>query len=55
MNGVRGVTSGIEKKINSTRTYLSLHEINEKLAEENVALKNNLKTGKNREFTFFFC
>ena len=56
VNGVRGMTQGIEKKINNTRTYLSLHEINENLAAENVALKNSIETiGKKREFTFFFC
>ena len=37
IKSVRGVTNGIESKIYNTRSYLSLHEINEKLASENVA------------------
>ena len=42
VNGVRGITHGIEVKINNTRSYLSLREINERLAAENVALKNSI-------------
>ena len=42
VNTVMGLTRGIERKINTSRSYLSLHEINEKLAAENVALKNNI-------------
>jgi len=42
VNGVRGLTRGIEERINNTRTYLSLREINEALATENVALRNNM-------------
>jgi rod shape-determining protein MreC len=42
IKSVRGVTNGIESKIYNTRSYLSLHEINEKLAAENVALKNSI-------------
>lgn len=43
LNAVRGVTIGIDQKIYNTRSYLSLREINEKLAEENAALKNIIK------------
>lgn len=42
VNSVRGVTRGIAKRIYSTKSYINLHEINEKLAAENVALKNNI-------------
>jgi rod shape-determining protein MreC len=42
LKSVRGLTNGIERKIYNTRSYLSLHEINEKLASENVALKNSI-------------
>jgi rod shape-determining protein MreC len=54
VNGVRGMTSGIEKKINSTRTYLRLHEINEKLAAENSALKNLVSKMGRKESSLFF-
>jgi rod shape-determining protein MreC len=42
VNGVRGMTRGIDKKIYNTKSYLSLRDINEKLAAENIALKNSL-------------
>jgi rod shape-determining protein MreC len=42
LKSVRGLTNGIEKKISNTRSYLNLHEINERLASENVALKNSI-------------
>jgi len=41
VNGVRGLTQGIETRINNTRNYLHLKEINESLAAENVALRNH--------------
>ncbi len=53
INGVRGFTRGIEKRVSSTRSYLSLHEINERLAAENAALKNRaekLVRGENSPF-----
>jgi rod shape-determining protein MreC len=54
LNGVRGMTNGIEVKINKTRSYLSLREINEKLAGENVALKNSIgKLAKHDNSLFF--
>ncbi len=42
VNTVMGLTRGIERKINTSRSYLRLHEINETLAAENVALRNNI-------------
>jgi rod shape-determining protein MreC len=43
LNSVRGLTRGIEQRIYNTSSYLSLHEINERLAGENVALKNRME------------
>jgi rod shape-determining protein MreC len=54
VNSVRGVTYGIEQKINNTKSYLSLHEINENLAAENVALKNLLAKLTRSESSLFF-
>ena len=54
VNGVRGMTRGIEKRINNTRSYLSLHEINEKLAAENVALRNNIVQMGRKQNSLFF-
>jgi rod shape-determining protein MreC len=42
LNGVRGMTRGIEEKLYNYRSYLGLHEINERLAAENIALKNRI-------------
>jgi rod shape-determining protein MreC len=53
VNGVMGITRGIEKKIYNTRSYLSLHEINERLAAENVALKNTIGQIVKKENTLF--
>jgi rod shape-determining protein MreC len=54
VNGVRGVTYGIDRKINTVRSYLSLHDINEKLAAENVALKNVLGEFVKKDNSLFF-
>lgn len=54
VNSVRGVTSGIEKKINNTKSYLSLRKVNETLAEENVALKNRIAKFTKTESSLFF-
>jgi rod shape-determining protein MreC len=42
VNGIRGLSVGIETKINKTRNYLSLRDINETLAAENIALRNSI-------------
>jgi rod shape-determining protein MreC len=42
MFGIRGLTQGMEERINNTRTYLNLREINKNLASENVALRNRM-------------
>jgi len=54
LNSVRGITHGIEGKINNTRAYLGLREINEKLAAENVALKNSIGKLVKRDNPVFF-
>jgi len=54
VNGIKGMSQGIEKKINKTRDYLSLREINESLAAENVALKNSIERLVRRENSLFF-
>jgi rod shape-determining protein MreC len=54
IKSVRGVTNGIESKIYNTRSYLSLHEINENLAAENVALKNSISRIVKEENQVFF-
>ena len=53
VNGIRGVTTGIETKINRTRQYLDLREINEKLAAENTALRKSIDKLARRESDVF--
>lgn len=53
LNSVRGMTRGIEARIYNTTSYLSLHEINEKLAAENVALKNSIGKLVRKENSLF--
>jgi rod shape-determining protein MreC len=45
-NSVRAMTRGVDKKIYNYKAYLSLNIINEKLAAENVELKNTLEKMK---------
>jgi len=54
VNGVRSMTYGIEQKINNTKTYLSLHEINVTLAAENVTLKNIISKMVRKGNSLFF-
>ena len=54
INGVRGITHGIDVKINNTKSYLSLREINEKLAAENIALKNSIGRLIKHDNSLFF-
>lgn len=54
VNGIRGVTQGIETKINKTRNYLSLREINENLATENITLKTRIEGLRKRDNSLFF-
>jgi rod shape-determining protein MreC len=43
VKGMQGITRGIDEKINNTKTYLNLREINSNLAAENTALRNSLE------------
>jgi rod shape-determining protein MreC len=43
VNIVRGLTYGMEERIDNARTYLNLRDINEKLAAENIAAKNTIE------------
>src|ERR1035437_3873634 len=54
LNAVKGVTRGIEQKIYNTGSYLSLREINERLAMENFALKNRMEQMVRKENPVFF-
>jgi rod shape-determining protein MreC len=54
INGIRSLTYGFEEKINNTRTYLSLREINMKLADENILLKNKMERLVKKENSLFF-
>ena len=54
VNGIRGLINGIEERINITRTYLNLREINENLAAENVALRNSIGRLVKKENSLFF-
>ncbi|MCU0472112.1 MAG: rod shape-determining protein MreC [Bacteroidales bacterium] len=48
IKGIRGLTTGIEKKVSNTRTYFHLREISQSLARENAILRNTLERSVNR-------
>jgi rod shape-determining protein MreC len=52
--GIRGLSQGIESEFSRTRNYLGLHEINEKLAAENIALRNRIERMGRKENSLFF-
>ncbi len=52
--GIRGMTRGIEEKINNSRMYLNLREINETLAAENISLRNRLENLAKKDTSLFF-
>ena len=54
VNVIRGLTHGIESKINKTRNYLYLREINENLSEENIVLRNSIERLVRQENLLFF-
>lgn len=43
LKSVRLITVGVEKRISNTRSYLNLHAINTRIAQENVSLRNRLE------------
>jgi rod shape-determining protein MreC len=54
VNGIRVLSHGIETKINKTRSYISLREINESLAAENIALRNRMEHMSKSGNSLFF-
>ncbi|MEI6047534.1 MAG: rod shape-determining protein MreC [Bacteroidota bacterium] len=54
LNGIRNLTKKTEEKINNTRNYLNLREINVNLAAENIALRNSIGRTNNKENLLFF-
>jgi rod shape-determining protein MreC len=54
MYGVRGMTLGIEEKINNFEIYLRLRDINKTLADENIALHNRIDQLSHKENSVFF-
>jgi rod shape-determining protein MreC len=54
VNSIRGITRGIDKRISNTRNYLSLRQINETLAAEDVELRNSIERMVKKENSLFF-
>jgi rod shape-determining protein MreC len=54
VNGIRGLTRVIEERINNSRNYLNLREINENLAVENITLRNSIEHLVKEENSLFF-
>jgi rod shape-determining protein MreC len=54
INGVRGITTGIEKKTRNVRTYFVLREINQSLASENISLRSRIEQLEKQENQAFF-
>jgi rod shape-determining protein MreC len=54
LNSIRSLTYGIEEKINNSRNYFHLREINKELAEENTLLKNRIDQLIKRKNSIFF-
>jgi rod shape-determining protein MreC len=51
---VQGLTRGINERMNNTKNFVNLGEINASLAAENVELKNKLERLNNKEDILFF-
>jgi len=54
IKGVRGLTTGIERRASSVRTYFILREINQTLASENIYLRNRIEQLEKKENQLFF-
>jgi len=54
VKGVRGITRGLEQRIDNTRSYFRLREINQELASENVRLKNTIEQLTPKQGLLFF-
>ncbi|MDP4222328.1 MAG: rod shape-determining protein MreC [Bacteroidota bacterium] len=48
VRGMQGITRGIQEKITNTRSYLSLKDVNSRLALENADLKNTIQRFSNK-------
>ena len=53
VKGIKGLTAGIEARVNNARTFFNLRDINFKLAEENARLMNLLARSGIREESGF--
>ena len=54
VNGIRGLTLGIEERMTKIRNYMSLRDINERLASENTAVRNSIQRIARKENSLFF-
>ncbi len=54
VNGIKGISRGIDEKISNTQSYLNLRMVNEKLAAENTAMKNRIENMGKRDSSLFF-
>jgi rod shape-determining protein MreC len=54
LKNIRVLTIGFERKISATRDYLNLHDINRKIAQENVNLRNSIESMTKKENQLFF-
>ncbi len=54
VNRIQGLTNTINLKVSNTKNYLNLSEINERLAAENIALRNRIERMSGNEDQLFF-
>jgi rod shape-determining protein MreC len=54
MFAFRGITQGLQGRVYNAKTFFSLNDINTKLADENVALKNSIQKLKKEEKSTFY-
>ncbi len=54
VKGIRSLTRGIDEKVNNTKTYLNLRDINKALAAENISLRNSLDRLSKKDNSLFF-
>ncbi len=55
VKGIRGLTYRFEQRINNSRTYFHLREINQSLTNENASLRNSLDRQTKSENSVFFA
>lgn len=54
VTGLRGLTTGIDRRISTARSYFHLREENQQLADENIDLRNRLEHYAREENSVFF-